>query len=776
MSECLHCGEKSYAANKFCCNGCEAAYEIIHESGLERYYKNRDFDLEEQSLKPRDEEISLEIEPFVKADESGVFSINLMVEGIHCASCVWLVESILNKQAVTVSARVNMSTRRLVLQWKGGVIGGKNLINLVNSLGYKLVPYDAEAMTNEDEKKSHQLLKSIAVSGFAMSNVMLISVSLWSSDAETMGESARALFHWLSMVIAMPAILYAGVPFFRSAIKALREKRSNMDVPISVGVILASAVSLSETINNGEHIYFESAIMLLFFLLIGRYLDIKAKGKAREAAQRMCAMMAGSASILDGETVRMVSVKNIKNDMIIIVASGERIAADGVVIKGESQLDTSLITGESLPENIKIGDNVFAGMINISAPLQIKVTKESEKSLLSDIIKMMEDAEQGQAKYVRLADRVSRFYTPVVHVLAAFSFLMWLFIFDSSVGDATLNAVTVLIITCPCALGLAVPVVQVLASGVLLKKGIFLKSGDALERLSEIDMVSFDKTGTLTNGKPKLLDVESYDADVMRVAASLAAISKHPLSRALSAEYTGEIVELQAKEISGKGIEGKWNGKNVRLGSRTFCSIIDDEENDSSRVEMWLKIEGEKAVWFKFEDLLRDDSAQTIINFESENIDVSLISGDRSSVVAKIARKAGIGRYFSYLSPKNKYDYIERQKKSGHKILMVGDGLNDAPSLCAADVSVSPSSAMDVSQNAADIVFQGNKLQSVFTSYKVAKASRLLINQNFILAFVYNIVAVPVAMAGYVTPLIAAVAMSASSIVVILNAFQIKRL
>lgn len=699
----------------------------------------------------------------------GSHRLYLMVDGMRCASCAWNIESVINREN-EAHARINLSTRRMVVDWAGAVERGNQLIGKATELGFRFMPFDPARQENREENEERHLLKCIAVSGFASGNLMAFSLALWFSTQESMGTATRDLMHWISALIAMPAIFYAGQPYFRSAWNALRSWHTNMDVPISLAVVLAGVMSLFETFRHGEYVYFDSSVMLLFFLLIGRYLDKKARGKARTAARDLLAMLQGTATVLENGNTRTLPIRDIAPGMRLQVATGEKIAADGIVFLGVSEVDTSLITGETLPQRVEKGQKVFAGMINMSAPIQVDVSAANEQSLLADIVRLMENAEQNHSRYVRLADKVAGYYTPVVHLLALVSFLGWI-LAGLAWQKALLIATTVLIITCPCALGLAVPVVQVIASSRLFRRGMLLKSGDALERLAQVDTVVLDKTGTLTLGKPQLTNAHEVRGDNLRLAASLASHSRHPLSRALSAAYKGELIPLQPQETPGSGLSAIHNGRTLRLGRRSWCGEMNVQGDD--QLELWLAADGSAPVRFTFSDVLRADAADTVKKLRQNGLAVILLSGDRNEVASSVAGQLAITEYRANITPVQKADYIRALSEKGSRVLMVGDGLNDAPALAGAHVSMSPSSAMDITQNVADIVFQGESLSPVTEAISVAKASVQLVKQNFALSFLYNILAVPLAMAGMVTPLIAAIAMSSSSLVVIANALRL---
>jgi len=750
---CLHCDTPIFGKDSFCCVGCETAYHIINTAGLSHNENQSCFSV------------------FANQNSDGLYNLILSVKGIHCASCIQLIENALYAEKDIVSARVNMSTERLTIEWDGKQERGDAFATIVTKLGYKLKPFDVSDEQSAIVSVEKNLLRCIAVAGFAAGNLMMISIGLWSTTGETMGLATRDFFHFVSALIALPAILYAGRPFFYSALAVLKERHTNMDVPISLAVILASLMSLFEAINHGEHIYFDSAVMLLFFLLIGRYLDARAKGKARESAQGLLAMLSGTASILKNGIQSTIPIRELREGMVVLVASGENIPADGTVKTGSADLDMSLITGETLPHHVKKGDTVFAGTTNLTEPIRIIVSKASDDSLLSDIVKLMEKAEQGQDRYVRMADKAAKLYIPVVHVMSLLTFIGWWLIMGQSWQPALLNAITVLIITCPCALGLAVPVVQVLASSWLMKRGILLKSGDALEKLASINTIILDKTGTLTLGKPKLLD-GNYSSHNLQFAASLAAHSKHPLSQAICRAYAGELKDANnIKELPGKGVQASINGMKVKLGNRNWCGNISD--NNHAILELWLSCEGKEPVCFTFSDQLREDAKQVIQQLHQLGLKTMLLSGDRMQTVRHMAKEVGIDDYHASLSPVEKSHHLEILQQHGNNVLMVGDGLNDALSLATATVSISPSTAIDITQNTADIVFQGDKLLPIYTAWQIARSSNRLVKQNFALAILYNAVAIPLAVMGYVTPLIAAIAMSVSSLVVIGNSFRL---
>jgi len=765
---CAHCGQPvAGAAERFCCTGCAGAYRFIEELGLQSYYARRLLDPNLRLPTPPQEETAAAA--FAAKGPEGTASLNLTIDGLHCPACVWLIETALARQPDVIEARVNLTGRSLRLVWRGESSAADRLIGVIERLGYRAVPFDAGRSLAAGDAQENQLLRAMAVAGFAAANVMLLSASIWAGLTSEMGEATRDFLHWVSAGIAMPAVAFAGRPFFRSAWAALSHGRTNMDVPISLGVILATGMSLFETIASGRHAYFDSAVSLLFFLLLGRYLDLRARGKARSAAEQLLRLMARPATLIDGDgRTRGVAVRDIAVGDRVLVAPGERVPVDGRVWEGSSSIDKSLVDGESAPVPVTPGSPLLAGVLNIAAPLTVRVTATGDRTFLAEMHRLLEAAEQGRAKLVVLADRVARRYAPVVHLLALGTFLAWLAL--APWQEALMNAVAVLIITCPCALGLAVPVVQIVAGGRLLRRGILLKSGTALERLATVDTVVFDKTGTLTMGQLFLIE-KDIDPDTLREAAGLAAVSRHPLSRALQRACPDAPAAREAVEKVGAGLSLASPAGEIRLGSRAYCRIEEAPQDD--RPELWFTRPDRNPQRFTFADRLRPEAGEVIRSLQAAGKRVVLISGDREPVVAATGKALGIADCRWGITPAGKVAALRDLAAEGRHVLMVGDGLNDAPALAAAHVSLSPALAADVSQTAADAVFQGQSLSAVSILLDVAQKADHLVRQNIGFSLAYNFLAVPLAMLGLATPLIAALAMSTSSIVVVLNALRL---
>ncbi|RUW76913.1 cation-translocating P-type ATPase [Mesorhizobium sp. M4B.F.Ca.ET.049.02.1.2] len=694
---------------------------------------------------------------------------DLSVPSVHCAACIQTIETALGTLDRVESARVNLSTKRVSVRWRGDEV--PPFVAALGRLGYQAHLFAPEI--DEKDRTLSELIRAVAVAGFAAGNIMLLSVSVW-SGAEG---ATRDLFHWVSALIAIPALAFACGIFFRSAWNALRHGRMNMDVPIAVGVSLAYAMSLYETINHGDHAYFDASVSLLFFLLIGRTLDHVMRERARTAVKGLSQLAARGAMVLRGDGARdYLPVGEIEPGMQLLIAAGERIPVDGKIIHGASDLDCSLASGESAPKNVAPGEAVQAGVLNLTGPLTIEATAAAKDSFLAEMVRLMEAAEGGRARYRRIADRVSALYAPVVHLTAFVTFLGWM----AATGDwhrAMTIAIAVLIITCPCALGLAVPIVQVVAARRLFENGIMVKDGSAMERLATIDNAVFDKTGTLTLGQPRLLNASSIDPAMLAIAADMAAHSRHPFSKAITgfAAPGGQHKFDAVTEHPGFGIEATVAGSIWRLGRRGWAGwkARTGGEGNHGYGGTVLTKDGFIVATFDFEDALRADAAAAIKRLNDTGVSMQMLSGDTAGACGEVARMLGVEDFVPCLLPSGKVERIETLAKDGHKVLMVGDGLNDTPALSAAHVSIAPATAADIGRNAADFVFLRESLLAVPLALDVSRKAGHLIRQNIAIAIVYNAVAVPIAILGHATPLLAAIAMSASSVLVIGNALRL---
>lgn len=707
---------------------------------------------------------------FLKDRTSGRPSLELLVKGARCAGCLGKIERTVQALPGVEQARLNLTTGKLSVSFRtSGLADPGGVIAALDRLGYPATPYDPGQAAEAADREGRRLILALAVAAFGAMNTMMFSVPLWAGlFGQELGPATRVVMQWWCAIVATPCTLYAGLPFFESAWRSLKARRANMDVPISIGVLLTLAISFSETLLRGPDAYFDAAVSLLFLLLIGRWLDHQLKLKARSAAADLLALQAPAATVLgpDGAEHRRPLSEVAVGDLLR-VRPGERLPVDARIETGVSQLDNALLTGETLPCPVEPGAVCRAGALNLSGALTVRALARSEDSAVAAVARLIEAGAQAKSKSVRLADKAAAVYVPVVHSAAALTFLGgWAL--GLGPREALLRAVAVLIITCPCALGLAAPAVQISASARLFRRGVLLKSGVALERLAEVDHVVFDKTGVLTEGRPRLLGAAPA---ALALAAPLARASAHPLARALAAEAGSGPAADEAVEHPGLGVEGLVDGRRARLGRAAFVGVADAA---GSETELWFAREGQAPVRFIFSDRLRADAAATVAALRQRGLSVEILSGDVAGPVADAAAACGVGAWRAGLSPEDKAAAIDALKAAGRKVLMVGDGLNDAAALARAHAAMAPGSALDASQNAADLVFAGEELGAVAEAVDIARTARHRALENFGFAALYNLVAAPAAMAGLINPFVAALAMSGSSLVVTLNALRVR--
>ena len=673
---------------------------------------------------------------------------------VHCAACIGKIERGMGDVIGVQDVRVNLSLKRLTVT---GPADPDRVLAALADLGFEAYPLDTGALDRARDDHGRALLKRMAVAGFAMMNVMLLSISVWSgADAAT-----RDMFHLISAAISLPVVIYSGQPFFLNAWQALRVGRLNMDVPISLAILLAAGMSLYETLNSGAHAYFDAALSLTFFLLIGRYMDHRTRSAARSAAKELTALEVHTAErMVDGRT-QTVGVADLAVGDIVMVPAGARVPVDGTLITDHALLDRSILTGETEAATAAAGNDLQAGEINLSAPFQMRASAVGADTSLRRMAAMVETAENARNSYTALADRAAALYAPLVHLLALAAFLVWLTI-SGDVRYSLNIAIAVLIITCPCALGLAVPAVSTAAISRLFSKGFLVKHATALERLAEVDHVVFDKTGTLTLPSVALPD-DLGGAD-RAIIKTLAQASHHPMSKALVRVLEdADVADLRAiREVAGEGIEAQSGAQTVRLGRGPWLG--------ADFAGLGYRKGDAPAVMLAASEVVRPGVPEAL---EGMGLPCEIMTGDAAIPAQKLADELGLP-VTAQARPADKQRRLAQLAAQGHHVLMVGDGLNDTAALAEAHASIAPATALEASRTAADIVVLKESFADLPLVLVVARATRLLSNQNFVIAAVYNLIAVPIALAGYATPLAAALAMSISSITVLLNAQRMR--
>ncbi len=722
--------------------------------------------------------LALDLSVFVQHRGDGTAHMELAIEGIVDAVSLRAIEGALGKLPGITRARVNFTDRRLVVEWTDHTFDPAKIVDDLGALGYRAHPLAVHSGEDVEAAQARWLLRCLAVAAFAAMNIMLLSIAVWAGNISDITPETRDFFHWLSALIVLPAAAFAGQPFFRSAIRAIRAGTLNMDVPISLGILLALSMSVVETAHHAEHAYFDSAIMLIVFLLGGRYLDQAMKRKTHAFAANLSALRASTALRIgsNGEMTAVPVAALVAGDLVL-VGAGERIPVDGIVVSGCSEIDQSLVTGETAGCKASAGSEVYAGTLNFNGTLRIRARAGAGGSLIDEIERLMEAATTQRTRYVRLADRAARFYAPVVHATAILTAIGWL-LAGASAHDAIVIAITVLIITCPCALALAVPAVQVVASGALFRSRVLLNAGDAIERIADIDTIVFDKTGTLTLPESQIDNTDEVEPQTVELAARLALSSHHPLARALATLAVDRTPVDECHETPGEGVRATIDGIEARLGSAGFCNLegeADRHRDENPETSVIAFRHGATFALFGVRQRLRTDAKAVIAALQSRGLAILVLSGDRAPAVKACADALGLTGWRAQFKPADKVAFLAELKAQGHKILMVGDGMNDAPALASAYASLSPIMASGITQAAADALFLGDRLDPVTAAVDIARQAKSLMRQNLWFAVLYNSIAVPLAMSGLVTPLIAAAAMSGSSVIVTLNALRARR-
>ena len=719
------------------------------------------------------------VDEFILASSTvgeNLYGIVLCIPDMKCGSCIGRIERNLGAVEAVQQVRANLTRKQVSIQWMGEY-SPQAILNSIAGLGFAATLLDTPKPEKDAGIKSN--IRALAVSGFAASNVMLLSVAVWSGA----DESTRQLFHWVSAAIAIPAVAYSGQLFFRSAWSAVRVGRTNMDVPVSIGIVLAVLLGLYDTINHAERVYFEAVIMLVFVLLIGRTLDNLMRARASNAADGLRAMEPSGAYVVteSGKLEYRATVQLSIGDKVR-VKTGERVPVDGIVYSGQSYVDTSIVDGESTPKKCKPGQQVYGGTLNVSTEFFVRVTASADKSFLAQMHNLVQFAHSSKSVYTQISDKVSRWYAPVVHAAALVAFVLWMYL-TGDVHKAITVAISVLIITCPCALALAVPMVHVIAGSQLLRHGIIMKNGSALEKLGSVGTVVFDKTGTLTVVDTQSLSLDTTHSEQhLKLARSLSQSSEHPFAKVLMTTsgndaMQSDLFKCKVRDVPACGLEAIIDGETIRLGRRSWAADNDSTEANLSpgnESESVLTSNGRILTTFKFSNPIRKGAVAAVARLKSKALNVIMISGDQLGPVAEVARQLQISDARSGALPEHKVSMVQDLSNT-MPVLMVGDGINDTGAMAAAHVAMAPGTAASVGRNMADFIFIKQDMNAVPDAIGIAQKAKSLVKQNIVLAIGYNMLVLPLAYAGLVTPLIAAVAMSLSSIIVVANSMRLSQ-
>jgi Cu2+-exporting ATPase len=769
------------ARRSFCCLGCYSVAEAIINNGLDDYYKFRT----QVSVKP-DELVPQELRDIELMDDSSIqqhfvheaqtiSKAELGVDGITCAACSWLIETRLLKEPGITSVAVNPLTHRLTLRWDQSQTPLSHILKLLLSLGYKAYPFQHNQREQHLKRENRNYLIRLGVAGLGMMQVMMFALGLYLGDANDIARNHQNFLHWVSGIVATPIVVYSAFPFFRNAWYGLKARHLVMDVPVVIAISLAYAASVWATLTEQGQVYFDSVSMFIFFLLLGRYLEHRVRVKAMTATQTQRQYLPVSVTaIRERQQVDLPLSKVSPGDQLLI-RPGETIAVDGKVIEGESYVNESLLTGESQPVSKTVGDSLLAGTINESQPLIMSVTAVGEGTYFSALQRMSEEASEHKPPLALLADRIAHWFVLGILFIVALVYAIWWF-YDPN--KAFWIALSVLVVSCPCALSLATPAALTTATHRLSQLGVLVLRSHTLQSLSNINLAVFDKTGTLTEGQLELTDIQIIGShskqELLDIACALERSQTHPIARAFSRLDTQQLTLQQVTQHPGQGVSGRLNHHLWQLGKPDFCGLKHFAD-DPDQLQVALSCDGQLQALFTLQDTVKPDAPDVIRSLHSLNIPTVLLSGDAQSRVVHFAKQLGLGEAYGNQLPHQKAERIRQWQSQGKKVLMVGDGLNDSLVLAAADVGIAIDTAADITQLNADAVLTHQRLTELVSAIKLARATESKIKQNLIWALIYNVSAIPLAALGWIPPWLAAIGMTASSLIVVLNALRLKR-
>jgi Cu2+-exporting ATPase len=794
---CFHCGlpipeGATYnamvlgEARQFCCTGCQAVAEAIVANNLTDFYKFRtDVSTKPEELVPEAlRQLQIYDEPelqksFVKT-QGEQREASLIMEGIVCAACVWLNEHHIRKIAGVVDFRINYSTHRATLRWDNAKVQLSTILKAITDIGYLAHPFDSGRMQALQKKEKSLALRRIAVAGLGMMQVMMLAVAMYVGAYSDMTESMRNFIRWISFIMTIPVVFYSAGVFFTSAGRDIKRGRFGMDVPVSIAIAVTFSASVYATLKGTGEVYFDSVTMFTFFLLTGRFLEMQARHKAGQVAEELVRLLPATTTRLRNGEQEVVAVNALEINDQVLIKPGEIVPADGVVLEGVSSINESLLSGESLPTTKRPSDSLVGGTVNLESPLVMQVQKVGDSTVLAAIIRLLERAQSEKPELARLAERVASRFVPLILFIATAVFFYWHY---QGSPHAFWIALTVLVITCPCAFSLATPAALTAATGTLTSQGVLTTRGNALETLAQVDHIIFDKTGTLTTGKLALVSTQALSTlsveECLSLAAGLEKVSEHPVAHAFMAEVFEPATVQNIQAFSGQGLQGIWNNEIVRIGTAEFVNELTQStppvvSTTSTQSLVWLGKAGTWLAVFYLQDHIRPEAKGMITQLKQLGLQVSLLSGDNPQVVQAVAHELGLEHALGGQLPDDKLAYLKHAQAQRQVVAMVGDGVNDAPVLAAANVSLAMGSGSQLAQASADMVLLSENLERIPFAIMTARRMQTIIKQNFAWTIGYNVIAIPIAALGWVAPWLAAIGMSMSSLIVVLNALRLK--
>ncbi len=784
---CFHCTEPVPSQAGFsslingvrepmCCPGCAAVADAIVAAGLSDYYRYRTETGKQQDVPPQLASLIAydldEVQQEFVAARGDLKEVLLSVEGISCAACAWLIEKHLAGLPGIAKISVNTTTQRAVLVWDSSQQKLSEILSAMAAIGYQASPFQVDAQELKNAKESQSFLLRVGLAGLATMQVMMLAIALYTGYWHDLETEFRDYFRWVSLLFATPVVLYSAQPFYFSALRALFSLRVNMDVPVSIAILLAYVASCIATVRGTGEVFFESISMFTFFLLVGRLFEQRARRKASESASNLQKLVPATALLVEGNETRQVAARTLKPGQICRVLPGERIPVDGRLLSAATQLNESMLTGEQESVARHAGDELFAGTVNLDQPIELEVLRTGADQRINTLVRLQEQAVAAKPAIAQFADRVARYFVPAILVIAALTYGIW---HQLAPEDAFWIMLSVLVATCPCALALATPAALTCGTNRMMQQGLLVKSARALEALPAIDTLLFDKTGTLTEGRFSLAHTELHrqsftQSEALGLAAALEAHSSHPFAQAFLPHRRADLVATDARYHTGQGIRGVIAGQHFRIGKPGFVG-------DPSLPPECIYLADESGIIaaFTLTDRLRGDAAATIAKLRAQGLRCEMLSGDPNPRAEALARDLGLDAAHYDHSPEQKLAYLGALQKQGKRVAMFGDGINDGPVLAGANVSVAMAGGTDLAKCHADLVLLGDKLQPVVEGIETARATNRVIRQNLAISLVYNLLILPLAVTGHVPPYLAAAGMSLSSLVVVANSIRLLR-
>ena len=766
----------------FCCNGCQGVFHLLSDQGLDGFYKK----LGNEKLAPPSQQYEDSsnfdapafYERFVKVNDEGFSEVSLIIEGIHCSACVWLNEKALINMDGVIATNINYTNNKAKIVWDDDVVKLSAIIDMIRAIGYDAYPYDASLQEEKANQERKDYYLRIAVAIFATMNMMTIMVAQYAGYFSGISESVKHILNMGEWVLSTPVLFYSGWPFFKGMYYGIKTKTVNMDTLVATGSLLTYIYSIYITITRSGEAYFDSVTMIVTFVLVGKFLEALSKKSIADTLDIMSQHLVSDVKVVEDEAIVTKNVNDVAVGDIIVVSAGDRVALDGEVIEGSGNFDESSLTGESDPIFKESGDNIISGTVSVDADIKYCVTKDYAHSTMSNIVSLLENAMNNKPKIQQLANKLSEYFSSTILLLSLFTFIGW-YLYSTNFEQSFMIAISVIVIACPCALALATPVATLVGLSIASKRGILFKEAAQLETMANATVLALDKTGTITQGRPEVVNEKIYREFDKALLYALLLNSKHPIAKAVATYiYEDDILcyDVESlKNIASQGITAMYNAKMLAGGNAKLMRTIGlDVQTDTDNSEFYFAYGGELLAKYELFDMPREDAKEAIANIKKMGIEIVMLTGDHLQSAKKVAALVGIENVAAELTPEQKADYINTLHNEGKSVVMAGDGVNDILALASSDIAIAMGNGSDIAIEVSDVVLLNDTFSSLYDSFKISRRTFRMIKQNLGLSLVYNGITIPLAMAGYVIPLIAAISMSISSLLVVGNSMRIK--